>query len=551
MAERHTQEELADGLRVAARIVRRRKTSILLFILVVVGAGLAGSALQDPVYESTAELLLESRSASLFDQNTGRLVDPSRRIETEIRVLQSRPVQDKVREQIGSAPPVSARGVGVTDLIEVSARSGDPQEAARVANAYTEAYIEFRRDSAVNNLLEAVRRLQEQVDQQQAHINDLQARLPQRGPSDPLTAQGRALEAQLESAVAGQQLLRQKIDQIQVDTSLTGGGAQMVTPAEPARTPVEPQPLRTAGVALIIGLVLGLGQAFLFEYLDDTIKTREDLERMIGERAVLGMTPLERGRKSKDASSIVSLQHPSSVVAESYRSLRTSIQFAGLGRPLKILQVTSPSSSEGKTTTIANLAVTLAQAGQRIIAVSCDLRRPRLHDFFGLSNDVGFTSILLGQASLAEALQRVPRQDRLFFLSAGPTPPNPSELLSSPRTAEVFNALRDQADLVLIDSPPVLPVTDAAVVSRVADGTLVVANAASTTRKAMRATITTLDQVNAPIIGFLLNAVRDEEAPYSYYRYEYSPYPAKAPNGSRANGAGKRSARDPGRRSAG
>ena len=535
MAERHTQEELAEGLRVAARVVRRRRASILGFVLVVAGAALIGSLIQDPVYESTAELLLEPRDASLFDSNTGRLVDPARNIETEIRVLQSRPVRDKVRAAIGSAPPVHAHAVGVTDLIEVSARSGNAEEAARIANAYAESYIEFRRDGAVNSLVQGVERLQSQVDEQQTEINGLQGQVNELPPGDD-TGLATTLKARLDSALQQQQALKEKLDQLQVDASLRSGGAQLVTPADPSKSPVEPRPVRTVAVALVIGLVLGLAQAFLFEYLDDTIKTREDLERVIGDRAVLGMTPASRSWKGGKDLRAASIASPNSVLAESYRALRTSIQFAGLGRPLQILQVTSPSSSEGKTTTIANLAVTLAQAGQRVVAVSCDLRRPRLHEFFGLSNEVGFTSVLLRTASISDALQKVPGHERLRFLAAGPAPPNPSELLSHPRTRELFDALKAQADIVLVDSPPVLPVTDAAVLSRVADGVLIVANAGSTTRKALRATTTVLDQVGAPIVGFLLNAVRDQESPYSHYGYEYTPYSAKEPH---TNGAKK------------
>lgn len=544
VAERHTQEEVAEGIRVVARVVRRRKSSIILFILAVVGAGLISSFVRDPVYESTAELLLEPRGdQSLFDSNTGQRLDPARNIETEIRVLQSRPVRDKVRASIGAAPRVRAHAAGVTDVIEVSARSGDQREAARVSNAYAQSYIEFRRDRAVDNLVAAAKRLQAQVDELQDKINPLETQLDQLPPARTADEQARrdtleqSLRAQLSSALQQQLLLRQKLDQLQVDASLKNGGATLVTPADVPRAPIEPQPVRTTTVALAIGILLGLAQAFLFEYLDDTIKTREDLERVIGDRPVLGLVPAAKGWRPKDAPVVSSLEHPSSVLAESYRALRTSIQFAGLGRPLQVVQVTSPSSSEGKTTTVANLAVTLAQAGQRIVAVSCDLRRPRLHQFFGLSNDIGFTSVLLGNATIAEALQRVPQAENLLFLSAGPTPPNPSELLSSNRTMEVFNSLKGQADIVLVDSPPVLPVTDAAVLSRLADGTLVVASAGVTTRKALRAATTVLDQVGAPIIGFLLNAVPDQESPYPYYRYDYSPYAPERTNGAKKTGA--------------
>src|SRR5439155_23031319 len=130
----------------------------------------------------------------------------------------------------------------------------------------------------------------------------------------------------------------------------------------------------------------------------------------------------------------VTLTEPSSSAAEAYRTLRTSIQFMGLDRPLRTLQVTSPSASEGKTTTLANLAVALARAGQRVVMVDCDLRRPRIHDFFGVSNEVGFTSVLLGEVPLSEAVQEVPGERLMMLLASGMLPPNPSELIASERT---------------------------------------------------------------------------------------------------------------------
>src|SRR5207249_10429878 len=134
------------------------------------------------------------------------------------------------------------------------------------------------------------------------------------------------------------------------------------------------------------------------------------------------------------------------------------IQFMGLDQTLKTVQVTSPSPGEGKTTTLANLGVVLSRAGQNVILVCCDLRRPRIHEFFGLSNEVGFTSVLLGDTPLSAALRKVPDEERLMVLASGPEPPNPSELLSGTRAVEVFTALQGMADIVLIDSPPVLPV---------------------------------------------------------------------------------------------
>jgi capsular exopolysaccharide synthesis family protein len=187
--------------------------------------------------------------------------------------------------------------------------------------------------------------------------------------------------------------------------------------------------------------------------------------------------------------------------------------------------MTSPSAGEGKTTIIANLGVCLAQAGQRVIIACCDLRRPRLHEFFGLDNAVGFTSVLLGQMPAFAALQPVAGEPNLSILASGPLPSNPSELLSTDRAAEVLAALRGEADIVLIDSPPLLPVTDAAVLTRLVDGTVLVVTVGSTTRKQISQALEVLGQVDAPLIGTVLNNVSAEGS--YYYKYEPDPTPRR------------------------
>jgi tyrosine-protein kinase len=189
---------------------------------------------------------------------------------------------------------------------------------------------------------------------------------------------------------------------------------------------------------------------------------------------------------------------------------------------MRTVQITSPSAAEGKTTTLTNLAVALASAGQRVVMVDCDLRRPRLHQFFRLPNEVGFTSVLLGELPLREAVQQVGKGD-IVMLASGPLPPNPSELLSSQRTVQVLAALQAEADVVLIDSPPVLPVTDAAVLSARVDATLLVTRAGTTTRKQLTRSVELLRQVDAPLVGTVFNSVSGSDAyGYAYnYRYYY------------------------------
>lgn len=213
---------------------------------------------------------------------------------------------------------------------------------------------------------------------------------------------------------------------------------------------------------------------------------------------------------------LITFTNPRSPIAEAYRQLRTNIQFSSLDKPLKSLLVTSTSPEEGKSTTLANLAITIAQTGSKVILADCDLRRPSIHSIFGLSNSTGLTSLVLDSSS-----RRVPLQesgiDNLSVLPSGPLPPNPSELLGSKRMGEVIDLLEAEADLVLFDSPPVIAVTDAAILATRVDGVLLVVNAGKTKRELAKKAKALLEKVNANLLGVVLNNVKFDSSLHHYY----------------------------------
>ena len=507
--------DAADELRLRdfLQIFRRRRRIIVLSVFVIVAVAVAASILQEAVYAADAKILLQPRSTeSLFDSDTGQRRDPTRALQTEMEVLESQPVKDEVRKKLGTAPDIATRGVGQTDVIEIRAESPIPLRAAEVANAYATAYIEFRRKQAVDDVLAAAQQIQGKIDDLQRQIDGL----PSGGQKDAIVAQ--------------QSLFRQKLDELHVDAALKTGGAQLVSRASVPTEPFSPKPVRNGLLAATVGLFIGTGLAFVVEYLDDTVKSKDDMARLAPSVPVLGLIPAVAGWRDTERPQLVSLSEPNSPAAEAYRTLRTSIQFLALEHPVRTVQITSASAQEGKTTTLVNLAVALARAGQRVIILCCDLRRPRVHEFFGLSNATGFTSVLLGAAPLANALQRVAQQERVWLLASGPVPPNPSELLASRRTRDVLDALRAQADIVLVDSPPVLPVTDSLVLSRRVDATLFVCNSGITTLKDAARAVELLTQVQAPLVGSVLNGVTGEAA----YGYAYGYYePDLGQNGRR------------------
>ena len=510
-------------LREYARTIWRHRWLIIITVVIAVGAAVGLAKSQTPVYQATAQIIIQPTGVQqILSSSSQAFLDPARNVDNEMAVLQSKAVQDAVTKALGHTPTVSVSSSSSTsDVVSVSARSTNAQRSAADANGYAAAYVALRHKQNVDLLAQAGEEIQ-------AKITEINKRIPKLTPGSP------------EATTAADQLafLQQQLDQLQVSANLNQvGGAKILGTAEVPASPVTPKPRRDGEIAFVLGLLLGIGLAFLREYLDDTVTSREELERATAELPVLGQIPQVRGWRDRDAPHVVTREAPSSPAAEAYRTLRTSIQFLGVERPLNSLQVTSSSADDGKTTTLANLAVAFARMGIKVTIACCDLRQPRIHEFFGLSNEVGFTSVLLGQASLSDALQSVPLEANLTVLSAGPTPPNPSELLASARAREVISVLERNSDLVLIDSPPVLVVTDGLIVSGMADATLLVASAKSSSRRALRRSVQVLRQVDASLVGTVLNNADAAEGHGGGggYGYGYTVPESAAKNGSRGS----------------
>lgn len=301
----------------------------------------------------------------------------------------------------------------------------------------------------------------------------------------------------------------------------TGGPSpvkiSLVQPAGLPTRPVSPDPVRNLGAGLMLGLLLGVGLAVLRDRMDNTVKEDSDL-RALAKAPSLGRISFFEGAPDHP---LVIQEEPGSLRAEEFRHLRTNLRFVNLSGQVNSIVVSSSVPGEGKSTTVCNLALTLAEAGVRVALVEGDLRRPKVAEYLGLEGAVGLTNVLIGQVPLHDALQRW-GDGGLLVLPSGPTPPNPSELLGSARMVEVLDQLRSEVDIVLLDAPPLLPVTDAAVLAGITNGVLLVVRAAVTKRDQLAKSLETLEVVQAPVLGFVLNAARrsrEEDAYGGYYGY--------------------------------
>jgi exopolysaccharide transport family protein len=326
--------------------------------------------------------------------------------------------------------------------------------------------------------------------------------------------------------------LLEKLKEAGVTAGLRSTNFRILKPARAPSVPVEPNIPRNLSFALVLGVISGLGLAFLLENMDNTVRTPEQAQALSALPS-LGMIPL--GSKttthgtaanrlaltsSREAVETVTQVRPQSQMAESYRALRTSLLLSNLGAPPKVIMVTSARPQEGKTTTSINTAIVLAQKGVRVLLVDADLRRPSVHKTLGMGPRSGLSNVLTGSATLQQTITISPLVPNLFILPAGTPPPNPAELLASANMRDLIAELREQFDHIVLDTPPTLSVTDAVVLSPRADATILVIRSGQTTKQALRRSRDILMQVNAHVAGVLLNAV-DLTSPDYYYYYEY------------------------------
>jgi len=318
-------------------------------------------------------------------------------------------------------------------------------------------------------------------------------------------------------------------------TATNGGGGPNVSVSNYSRLPHEPvgpARMRNILIAFVLSLIAGIGLAFLLDFLDDTVKSVDDVDRYIHLPA-LALIPAARSEKrlrgaepasKADATALAMVNDVRSPIAEAYRHLRTSLLLSSAGTPPKTILVTSSQPSEGKTTTAINTAFMLAQTGAEVVIVDCDLRRPRLHAHFNLSNARGLTNCLSGESKdLESLLQTYDKQPNLKLLPSGPIPPNPAELLGSEEMRRLLVSLSEKFAHVIVDSPPAISFTDASILSTFVDGVVLVVHGGRSSRAVVRRAKQQLLDVGAHIFGVVLNNVKIESHDYYYAGY-YSGY---------------------------
>ena len=448
-------------LRDYVRLLRRRWRLIALFVIVFMAVASSLTLLQDKMYTAKAQLFVSAQdratSADITSAYQGGLF-----------------TQQRVKSYVNVITSVRTAGL-VRDRLQITE---SPQQIAKQITASAPL------DTVLINV----------------SVTD----------GDPARAQ------RIANAVGD--VFPGLVDQIEKPVS--GGPSpvkvSVVQPAQLPTVPTAPRPKLNLAIGLLVGLAFGVGSGVLRETLDTTVKAPNVAEELVG-APMLGAISYDPEAAKRPLVVHVS---PNSTRAEAFRQMRTNLQFVDIEHALRSVVVTSSIPGEGKSTTTCNLAITLAQAGVRVVLIEGDLRRPRVADYMGLEGAVGLTSVLLGRAKLEDALQPW-GEGSLQVLASGPLPPNPSELLGSAGMAHLLRELEGSVDLVLIDAPPLLPVTDAAVLGAICSGVLMLVRSNSTRREQLARATATVNAVGATLLGTILNMVPTKGPDAYAYGYGY------------------------------
>ena len=510
-------------LRQQLGVLRSWAWLIVLSVLLAGAAAFAVSNALPKVYEGKATLVV-GPGTQTSNPDYNQVLTSLRLSQTYARLATAGPLLQKVIDKNGLpiTPDVFEKRIVAQaptdlDLLYLTVQDSDPTQAATLANSLANEMVadspaRAGQDPQVQKTIDSqLAAIPAQIQDTEAEIQRLSG-LPSRSADE---------EQQLQ-ALQGRIVTLQQAFATMLGLS-SSGGANLLTVSDPARVPTDPaspRVLLNTIIAALVGLLIALGLVFLIEYLDDTVKSSDDVEVVVGLPTLGTITKMRSDKGRSEIYRLATLLYPRAPVAEAYRSLRTNVEFAAVDAPLRTLLVTSSVPSEGKTTTAANLAVVFAQAGRRTILLDADFRKPGIHRIFDLPNAHGLSSLLRSDATGLDEVTQSTEQENLRVITTGPLPPNPAELLGSQRMRTILGRLAEASDLVVVDSPPLQAVTDAVLLASITDGTLFVIDAGRTRRGAVRRGREALAQAGARVLGVTLNRL-PERSGGGYYYYDY------------------------------
>ncbi len=556
-------------------VIRKRKWTVFNFFVILVTIVAIGSFKMKPVYEATTRLLIEKEKSNRisFQEIVGVETSQEDYYQTQYKIIKSRRFAREVIKKLHLEripdftsdtkkdivtlflEHVKVNPIRNSRLVDICVEYGDPQLAAEMANTLADVYIQQNLESSIFIARGILAKLPEE-ERSYEKIEDLTKNTEKLSslPSvinNPLIQQLKMEYAEVEAKYANfskrykkkhptmieltstlermekriNQEIKRVVESLKTELSgaLRGNNIRIIDKAEIPDIPIKPKAKLNIFLAIIAGLMGGCGLAFLFEYLDDTVKGDRDIEQYLG-LVFLGFIPKINNNKGKDKSVrdkdlFVNL-HSESIIAELIKSIRSKLIFSLPKDKLKSILVTSTGPQEGKTFTAVNLAAAFAQSGEKTLLVDCDLRRPSVHKIFTLKNGKGVSDYLVGEIKLDKIIKETEIKN-LSVIFSGSFAPNPAELLNPQNLEQFIQLLKAKFDRIILDSPPIIPVSDVISLSTVVDGVIQVIQWGKVSRQVIKRAAKTLREVNARILGAILNNIDVEKSEYSYYSDQY------------------------------
>jgi non-specific protein-tyrosine kinase len=492
--------------------------------LIVLAGVLAGAASfifsmrMDPVYQAKSTVLITDSSVTKSTDYSS-LMASERLTRTYSEMMTSQTVLAEVSQLLGLNIPLTelAQMITVaplrdTQLIELSVKSTDPEQAARIANTLVGVFANQVQNIQSSRYTQSKTSLQNQLTDMERQIQLYNEQMDETVDQ----AEKERLDSKLSQYQQIYSNLLMSFEQVRLAEAQSSSSIAQIEPASVPLMPVSPNVLRNTALAVAVGMMLAAGGLVAREALDDTLKSPQDIQRLFN-LPMLGVI----SRYTIPDGYLITDYQPRSPVSEAYRMLRTNIQFANIEQSVQTLLVTSAEPLEGKTTIAANLAVVNAQNGRDVTLIDCDLRRPTVHKRFRLPNQKGFSTLFISTLDALDDIRQATSIPHLSVLSTGPLPPNPAELIASRRMGEILKRIQARGEMIIIDTPPTLAVTDASILAPVVDGVLLVMTPGVTKRMAARQMIEQINRVGGKILGVVFNNFNEHRTYYSYRSNKY------------------------------
>lgn len=512
-------------LRLYFAILQRWLWLILLCTIVAGGIAYFFSQQKIPTYSAQATVLLDTSRTTSATPDYASIITSERLAQTYAALLSQPEAISATMEELNLEPEilsVDAQPQRDTSLLLVTVISEAPKAAQEIANQLPHVVNRQQRERQAERYGVTKTNLVEELTATEEEVLGIRGQLALLDPdADEDKVEYSTLSAKLTSLERTLETLRQNIFNIRLTEDQESNLLAVIQAAFLPEVPISPNILRDTLLAAILGAMVGLGAGFLIEYIDDTVTPNHDIEQMFSMSVLAFIGSFEKNAQKRLL--VTSPDHPRAIT-EAYRMLRTNIRFAMVDNPSRAIVIASPRPSEGKSTTAANLAIVMAQAGHKTILVDADLRRPVQHKIFGLGDKTselkGLTTALINPEQPIERYLQPTSTENLLVLTSGPVPPNPSELLGSHRLQDLIRNLQKMADYVIIDTPPVLTVTDSSLLASFVGGVLLVVRANSTQLNSIKSSLVKLKTTHSKVLGCVLNDIKARRGGYYYY-YNY------------------------------